>query len=242
MKTAWAIILSAALVFGLSGCAENTERENKVPTAPDSTTSASAQAESATIMPTTDLLKESIESGIPDGVYHVTADGSKDYFSDSDGQYLNLEFWSYETFDKAAVNEIKVGDTLYLEGQPCEIHTLERYENSLGETTYVDINGGFSEGGISLAFNCDADCFRQLVENDAYVLYPVGTRKVKLADDFLYADHASVENPGDEEPEWARGDASAFPDFIAGRELYGNNSYAEIRNGELAALNIEWTP
>lgn len=242
MKTAWAIILSAVLVFGLSGCAENTERENKAPTAPDSTTSASAQAESATIMPTTDLLKESIESGIPDGVYHVTADGSKDYFSDSDGQYLNLEFWSYETFDKAAVNQMKVGDTLYLEGQPCEIHTLERYENSLGETTYVDINGGFSEGGISLAFNYDADCFRQLVENDAYVLYPVGMRKVKLADDFLYADHASVENPGDKEPEWARGDASVFPDFIAGRELYGNNSYAEIRNGELAALNIEWTP
>nr|WP_325195982.1 hypothetical protein [uncultured Oscillibacter sp.] len=242
MKTTLAVILSAALAFGLSGCAENIEHETKDPTVTDSTPSASAQAESTMIMPITDPLKEPIESDIPDGVYHVTADGSKDYFSDSGGQYLNLEFWSYETFDKAAVNQMKVGDTLYLEGQPCEIHTLERHENSLGETTYVDMNGGFSEGGISLAFDYDEDCFRELMENDAYALYSVGTRKMKLADDFLYVDHSSAANPGDEEPEWARGDASAFPDFIAGRELYGNNSYAEIRNGELAALNIEWTP
>lgn len=35
---------------------------------------------------------------------------------------------------------------------------------------------------------------------------------------------------------------AAFPAFIAGRELYGNNSYAQIRNGELASLNIEWVP
>ena len=112
----------------------------------------------------------------------------------------------------------------------------------MGETTYVDMNGGFSEGGISLAFDYDEDCFRELMENDDYALYSVGTRKMKLADDFLYVDHSSAANPGDEEPEWARGDASAFPDFIAGRELCGNNSYAEIRNGELAALDIEWTP
>ena len=59
---------------------------------------------------------------------------------------------------------------------------------------------------------------------------------------FLYVDHSSVANPGDPEPECARGDAAAFPDYIAGRELYGNHSYAQIRGGELAALNIEWVP
>ena len=62
---------------------------------------------------------------------------------------------------------------------------------------------------------------------------------ITLAADFLYADHSSVANPGDSEPEWVRGDAAAFPDYIAGRELYGNNSYAQIRGGELAELNIE---
>lgn len=70
----------------------------------------------------------------------------------------------------------------------------------------------------------------QIKAHDAYVLYRV---------DFLYADHSSVANPGDSEPEWVRGDAAAFPDYIAGRELYGNNSYAQIRGGELAELNIE---
>ena len=79
-------------------------------------------------------------------------------------------------------------------------------------------------------------------EHIGYVLYRVGARKIKLAADFLYVDHSSVANPGDPEPEWARDDAAAFPDYIAGRELYGNNSYAQIRGGELAALNIEWVP
>ena len=158
-----AVILSAALVFGLSGCAENIERESKDLMVPVSDPPASAQVANTI----TDPLKESIESGIPDGVCHVTANGSKDYFSDSGGQYLNLEFWSYETFDQAAVNQMKVGDTLYWEGQPCKIQTLTRYKNDLGETTYVDMNGGISGGGISLAFDYDEDCFRELMENDA---------------------------------------------------------------------------
>ena len=150
-----------------------------------------------------------------------------------------LKFWSYETFDKDAVNQMKVGDVLLLRGEPRRIDALKRSENSLGETTYVDINGGMVEDGITLAFDYEENCFREGAENDAYVLYRVGARKIKLAADFLYADHSSVANPGDPEPEWARGDAAAFPDYIAGRELYGNNSYAQIRGGELAELNIE---
>lgn len=137
---------------------------------------------------------------------------------------------------------MEVGDVLLLRAEPRKVDTLKRSENSLGETTYVDINGGMAEGGITLAFDYEENCFREEAENDAYVLYSVGSRKVKLAADFLYADHSSVANPGDPEPEWARGDAAAFPDYIAGRELYGNNSYAQIRGGELAALNIEWVP
>ena len=132
--------------------------------------------------------------------------------ADADGQYMVLKFWSYETFDKDAVNQMKVGDVLLLRGEPRRIDALKRSENSLGETTCADINGDMAEDGITLAA------------------------------DFLYADHSSVANPGDPEPEWARGDAAAFPDYIAGRELYGNNSYAQIHGGELAALNIEWVP
>ena len=49
---------------------------------------------------------------------------------------------------------------------------------------YVDMNGGISGGGISLAFDYNEDCFRELMENDDYALYSVGTRKMKLADDF----------------------------------------------------------
>lgn len=150
-----------------------------------------------------------MEGAIPDGVYHVTADGNADYSADADGQYMVLKFWSYETFDKDAVNQMKVGDVLLLRGEPRRIDALKRSENSLGETTCADINGDMAEDGITLAA------------------------------DFLYADHSSVANPGDPEPEWARGDAAAFPDYIAGRELYGNNSYAQIRGGELAELNIE---
>lgn len=135
--------------------------------------------------------------------------GRVDDSADADGQYMVLKFWSYETFDKDAVNQMKVGDVLLLRGEPRRIDALKRSENSLGETTCADINGDMAEDGITLAA------------------------------DFLYADHSSVANPGDPEPEWARGDAAAFPDYIAGRELYGNNSYAQIRGGELAELNIE---
>ena len=186
-----------------------------------------------------DPLAGAMEGAIPDGVYHVTADGNVDYSADADGQYMVLKFWSYETFDKDAVNQMKVGDVLLLRGEPRRIDALKRSENSLGETTCADINGDMAEDGITLAYDYEENCFREEAENDAYVLYSVGSRKVKLAADFLYADHSSVANPGDPEPEWTRGDAAAFPDYIAGRELYGNNSYAQIRGGELAALNIE---
>ena len=111
----------------------------------------------------------------------------------------------------------------------------DAYEKSGGDyDPFADpINGGMVGDGITLAFDYEENRFREGAENDAYVLYRV---------DFLYADHSSVANPGDSEPEWVRGDAAAFPDYIAGRELYGNNSYAQIRSGELAALNIEWVP
>lgn len=236
MKKRLAVALAAALILGMAGCSKAGKPvQIAFTTAPE-------QEENAIITPMPDPLAEAWEGDIPDGVYHVTADGDADYSADADGQYLVLTFWSYETFDKDAVNQMAVGDVLLLRGEPQRIDALTRGENSLGETTYVDINGGMAEDGITLAFDYEENCFREFAENDAYVLYSVGARKVKLAADFLYADHSVVANPGDPEPEWARGDAAAFPDYIAGRELYGNNSYAQIYGGELAALNIEWVP
>ena len=235
MKKVLAVVLVTALIFGLPGCSE---ADNPVQIA-FTTAPEMAQSEHAVIAPIPDPLAGAMEGDIPDGVYHVTADGSADYSADADGQYMVLTFWSYETFDKDAVNQMEVGDVLLLRGEPRKVETLKRSENSLGKSTYVDINGGMAEDGITLAFDYEENCFREGAENDAYVLYRMGARKVKLAADFLYADHSSVANPGDPEPEWARGDAAAFPDYIAGRELYGNNSYAQIRGGELAELNIE---
>ena len=236
MKKVLAVVLVTALVLGLPGCSEaDNAVQLEFTTVPE-------QAEDTVIAPMPDPLAGAMEGNIPDGVYHVTADGSADYSADADGQYMVLTFWSYEIFDKDAVSQMEVGDVLRLRGEPRKVETLKRIGNSLGETTCVDINGGMAEDGITLAFDYEENCFREGAENDAYVLYRVGARKVKLAADFLYADHSSVANPGDPEPEWARGDAAAFPDYIAGRELYGNNSYAQIRGGELAALNIEWVP
>ena len=202
MKKVLAVVLVTALIFGLPGCSE---ADNSVQIA-FTTAPEMAQSENAVIAPIPDPLAGAMEGDIP---YHVTADGNADYSADADGQYMVLKFWSYETFDKDAVNQMKVGDVLLLRGEPRRIDALKRSENSLGETTCADINGDMAEDGITLAA------------------------------DFLYADHSSVANPGDPEPEWARGDAAAFPDYIAGRELYGNNSYAQIRGGELAELNIE---
>ena len=238
MKKLLAVALITALILGMAGCSKE---DNPVPIA-FTTAPEQEQSEHAVIAPMPDPLSGAMEGDIPDGVYHVTADGSADYSSNPDGQYMVLKFWSYETFDKDAINQMELGDVLLLRGEPHRIDALKHSENSLGETTYVDINGGMAEGGITLAFDYEENGFREEAENDAYVLYSVGARKVKLAADFLYADHSSVANPGDPEPEWARGDAAAFPDYIAGRELYGNNSYAQIRSGELAALNIEWVP
>ena len=205
MKKRLAVALVTALILGMAGCwkADNPVQITFT-TAPEQ-----EQSENAVIAPLPDPLAGAMEGAIPDGVYHVTADGNADYSADADGQYMVLKFWSYETFDKDAVNQMKVGDVLLLRGEPRRIDALKRSENSLGETTCADINGDMAEDGITLAA------------------------------DFLYADHSSVANPGDPEPEWARGDAAAFPDYIAGRELYGNNSYAQIRGGELAELNIE---
>ena len=208
MKKLLSVALAAVLILGMAGCSkEDNAAQMEFTTAPEK-----EQSENAVIAPLPDPLAGAMEEAIPDGVYHVTADGNADYSADADGQYMVLKFWSYETFDKDAVNQMKVGDVLLLRGEPRRIDALKRSENSLGETTCADINGDMAEDGITLAA------------------------------DFLYADHSSVANPGDPEPEWARGDAAAFPDYIAGREQYGNNSYAQIRGGELAALNIEWVP
>ena len=208
MKKRLAVALAAVLILGMAGCSkEDNPVQIAFTTAPEQ-----EESEHAVIAPLPDPLAGAMEGAIPDGVYHVTADGNADYSADADGQYMVLKFWSYETFDKDAVNQMEVGDVLLLRGEPQRIDALKRSENSLGETTCADINGDMAEDGITLAA------------------------------DFLYADHSSVANPGDPEPEWARGDAAAFPDYIAGRELYGNNSYAQIRGGELAALNIEWVP
>ena len=68
----------------------------------------------------------------------------------ADGQYMVLKFWSYETFDKDAVNQMKVGDVLLLRGEPRRIDALKRSENSLGETTCADINGDMADYSLMI--------------------------------------------------------------------------------------------
>lgn len=82
MKKRLAVALVTALILGMAGCSK---ADNPVQitftTAPEQ-----EQSENAVIVPMPDPLAGIMEGDIPDGVYHVTADGSVDYSADADGQ------------------------------------------------------------------------------------------------------------------------------------------------------------
>lgn len=188
-----------------------------------------------------DLLNEKDPSVVRDGTYHVSAIGNNAYEKTEDGQYLSLTLWGYDVYEKEDIESLREGDKIIFKGNIIEVKDLET-KSEQGELKECIINGGFEEGGIRICLDYDEDGFRGYEDCDAYSIYQTVARRFRIADSFLYDDHSSVSNIGDEEPAWARGDALTFADFIKDRELYPQNTYATIKNNEIVSLTIEWAP
>ena len=203
------LVLLAALLLSAVGC---------------------SASKSAAVKPLEDTL--TVSESLPDGTYAASFQAS-DLKNSADGWSLTVTLADYDRFSPDVIRALKEGDSLEVCGKTVVISSV-----SIGED-YVEINGGYEKGGVSLSL--EDDHYRTIV-SDGYPLYSeVGTVTLPISEAFLCSDQKGS-------------DPSAPPQLTGIDELPGSLSPASgstwdfhdtrlnVAGGEIVMIYRFWTP
>lgn len=214
---AWAALAVLLIASALAGCGTSAKTEAQTPTAAD-----------AAIQP----LPQALDIADLDNSVAAVSLQPGDAYADSTGTaWMKVMIYDYDRYDAAQIAQMKVGDTISLEGQLVTVSTLER-----DHTGEVKINGGLEQDGYTLM--TDNNLCYQVLASDAHAWKEMGTAVFRLADDFLFTDTANLE----------QGETTyQSADFLTpGTDLVynftPNNTTITIRDGQIAAMNRVYTP
>lgn len=253
-KKRWIIPAMLTISVALIGCNAETPKnagennEKKADTVVQSSTVESEAIESEVveneekeILPLPHMTQAGDE--MPDGIYHVSFDGTTDFVSEGDEIFLNLQFYEYDRYAVEDIEQLTENDKIQYMGEICEIKELSRSENESGAITFVQINGGFEEeAGFSLAFEEDENVFRSTQENGSYVLSAIGTGKIKVSKEISISDSTLLAGPDEELSEAEIGTYDDLESTLKEKACYENNTYATIQNNEVVDITVKWVP
>ncbi|MDO4260644.1 MAG: hypothetical protein Q4C82_01075 [Eubacteriales bacterium] len=241
-RKGWFAALTLAAVLVLAGCgssAQNTDAANETNTADGTETTGGADAADA-VKPLPAAGQASDE--MPDGTYHVSFDGGADLTEEDGSLYLHMEFYEYDRYAVQDIEALEEGGQIEHNGEVYTVQSLERRTGSDGALTGVEINGGCEEYGISLLYSEDEDAFRSILMDDAYDTYTIGSGTIRLSEGIALKDDTVLDSPADELPEDQIGGYDDVREWMAGRSFGQNNTYAEIRDNEVASIEVKWVP
>lgn len=169
---------------------------------------------------------------------------SADIASEVKGGEVTLRVYSYDVYDKDAVDDLAVGDKIrchkeYMTGNQLaeiEVQSIEKND----KYSIVSINGGMeNEDGLDL-MQMDNDRYRTLTDDDYPVYYEVGEKTCTLADDVILKDSSA--DPQAEAVETTGADAvavvlNAEPD---GWHVY--NTTVVVQGGKILEIRRIWVP
>ena len=169
---------------------------------------------------------------------------SADIASEVKDGKVTIRVYSYDIYDKEAVDRLAAGDKIvchkeYMTGNQLaeiEVQSIEKND----EYQIVSINGGMeNENGLDL-MQMDEDRYRTLTFDDYPVYYSVGEKTCPLAEDVVLKDSSA--DPQAETVETAGADAvaaalNAEPD---GWTVY--NTTVTVQEGKIREIRRIWVP
>lgn len=187
------ILLCTAML--LTACGSDNASAPAVSTVegtPITTEAASSEAATETSAVSTDgtevaPLATTIDTtALADGTYAVSFVAT-DATSENGTIQLNVTVYDYEHFSADAVENLKAGDTLVLNGDSIVVDTVENNGDGM-----ISINGGLEEGGCDLGKDDDGD-YSELLMDIAKNYTAVGQVTLPLSKDFVFTDDSNPE-------------------------------------------------
>ena len=177
----------------------------------------------------------------PDTITFVSADIASEV---KDGT-VTARIYSYDAYEKADIDALKVGDKIrlheeYMTGnQYAEVEVTSIEKNDPYHT--VTINGGIEqEGGLDLILMDGSEYYRTITFNDYPVYYEVGETELSLADDVVLKDSSADPQADAVETTGVQAVAAAINADPDNWTVY--NTTLVVQEGKIVEVRRIWVP
>lgn len=126
-------------------------------------------------------------SALADGTYAVSFVAS-DATTDNNTVQLNVTIYDYDHFSADAVENLKAGDTLVINGDSIVVDTVENNGEGM-----ISINGGLEQDGCDLSKDEDGN-YSELLMDIGRNYTAIGQVALPLSKDFVFTDNSDPEN------------------------------------------------
>lgn len=170
-------------------------------------------------------------SALADGTYAVSFIAT-DATSGNGAVQLNVTIYDYEHFSADAVENLKAGDTLVIDGNSVTVDTVEHN----GDIT-ICVNGGLEQGGYDLSKDEDGNYFESLMDIGRNYT-ALGQVTLPLSQDFVFTDNSDLENQD------VQYSAEELIKLLNDDTQYFNalNTSVTVKNGEITAMQRIYMP
>ena len=177
----------------------------------------------------------------PDTITFVSADIASEV---KDGT-VTARIYSYDAYEKADIDALKVGDKIrlheeYMTGnQYAEVEVTSIEKDDQYHT--VTINGGIEqEGGLDLILMDGSEYYRTVTFDDYPVYYEVGETELSLADDVVLKDSSADPQADAMETTGAQAVAAAINADPDNWTVY--NTTLVVQEGKIVEVRRIWVP
>ena len=170
-------------------------------------------------------------AALADGTYAVSFVAT-DATSENGAVQLNVTIYDYEHFSADAIENLKAGDTLVIDGNSVVVDTVEQNGDVI-----ICVNGGLEQGGYDLSKDEDGNYFESLMDIGRNYT-ALGQVTLPLSKDFVFTDNSDLEKQN------VTYSAEELLTLLNDDTQYFNslNTTATVKNGEITAIERIYMP
>ncbi len=170
-------------------------------------------------------------AALADGTYAVSFVAT-DATSENGAVQLNVTVYDYEHFSADAIENLKAGDTLVIDGNSVVVDTVEQNGDVI-----ICVNGGLEQGGYDLSKDEDGNYFESLMDIGRNYT-ALGQVTLPLSKDFVFTDNSDLEKQN------VTYSAEELLTLLNDDTQYFNslNTTATVKDGEITAIERIYMP
>ena len=200
--------------------------------------STNQESESKTIMPLPVKYTDNASDKMPDGEYSVSLD-AKTLEKTETGYQVTLEFYQYDRYIAADINNLKIGDSIQLQGELVDVDEVTENKGRDGKVLGVSVNGGTEECGFDLLL-CGGE-YRTTSLDDIPLYYSIGTGTLPISKDVVIKDCIDYETL----PDGVTSGFQELPQSITeeNADYWAEiNTTVKIKDNQIVRIDRHWMP